>query len=124
MNGRNLLFLAILFQALFIQSCSTDQDNYSNKILGHWEVVKAFRNGKETSTLQNAYFEFSADGKGILNLDGSAQAGTYKLDDNLIKITGTSMDAEYTIESVEANAMILNVTLRNLPFRFELTKAE
>lgn len=124
-SNNQLLIFFVLTSLAFLTQCSSDPNQFSEKLIGRWVVVSAARDGKITNTLQDAFFEFSPDGKVSFNLDGTTQNATYALSGSKFSIKGSSMDAEYTIkEKEDANSLDLIAQIRGYEFKFNLSKAE
>lgn len=111
---------AILFSACGVEPAK-QEDNYVDKVLGHWEVFEATRNEKPTTTLEDAYFDFENDGKAILNLTGVEQPAHFEITEKIINIVGTTqMDGDYIIENLTSDTLILSTAQKfnDIPFRF------
>jgi hypothetical protein len=118
-----LLFAA--FTVFQFACSSTPKIDFSEQLIGRWNIIGGTRNGQPANTFEDAYFEFSPDGKVLFNLDGIPQNGAYQLDADKLAVTGTTMDSEYTITSKEdANAIDLKGQIRGFEFVFNLTKAQ
>jgi hypothetical protein len=124
MSCRLFLAFSLLVTAFGMQSCETDKTNYSGAILGHWEVVSAERGGRPTTTLQEAYFEFLPKDKAVINLDGNPQDAKYVLRGDVFTVSGTNMDTEYYIETLQGDSMVLSATIMDRDFVFRLLKSE
>jgi hypothetical protein len=117
-------FFAFLAVAVAGSACKTEkQEDYSEKILGRWEIVEAKRNGDLTESLAGLFFEFQTGGAMRTNLSATEETAAYELQDNKILQRQSQIEADYTIEAVTDSTMTLTTTLRNYNFRFLLAKA-
>jgi len=131
MSFQKIIGCVFVLQFLMLTACDPEppaKENFGEKIIGHWEVFEALRNEKKTTTLEDAYFNFEGEGKAILNLTGEEQNASYSLTENVINISGTSMDGDFIIEKVGGDTLVLTTkqTFNEIPFRFifNLKKAE
>ena len=92
-----------------------------DKISGRWEIVKAFRNGRETDALEGAFFDFQSTGKLIYNLTGAVQEDYYKVENNSIIQSGT-VDLVYLVKEFEGQSMVLELNMQGFEFQFTLKK--
>lgn len=107
-----------------VSACKTEkQDDYSEKILGRWELLEAKRNGDPTESLIGLFFEFQTGGAMRTNLSATEETAAYELQDNKILQRQSQIEADYTIEEITDSTMTLTTTLRNYNFRFLLKKA-
>jgi len=117
-------FFALLAVETGVSACKTEkQEDYSEKILGRWEIVEAKRNGDLTESLASLFFEFQTGGVMRTNLSATEETAAYKVQDNKILQRQSQIEADYTIEAVTDSTMTLTTTLRNYNFRFLLAKA-
>jgi len=131
MSFQKIIGCVFALPFLMLTACDSEppaKENFGEKIIGHWEVFEALRNEKKTTTLEDAYFNFEGEGKAILNLTGEEQNASYSLTENVINISGTSMDGDFIIEKVGGDTLVLTTkqTFNEIPFRFifNLKKAE
>ncbi len=127
---RRTIQLSLAMSALFailaggFFACTQEkQDDYSDKILGNWNIREAKRNGDPTESLAGLFFEFQKDGAMRTNLSGTEETAAYKLVDNKILQRQSQIEADYTIESVTDSTLTLTTTLRSYNFHFLLAKA-
>lgn len=76
-----LIGITFMISAMFLlNSCkSSDKEVEMDEIEGYWVMIKAERNGNETETLENAFFDINSQ---ILshNLNGDTIRASYKID--------------------------------------------
>lgn len=93
-------------------------------IVGRWDLREATRNGKPTTSLDELYFEFYADGTIRTNFSGATESAQYRLEENRIIQRESSLDTEYEIESINDSLMVMTTALErndiNYKFRFIL----
>lgn len=121
MSARPLLYIASCL--LFFAACDDDNEKIQASIQGRWELVKGFRNLKETETLEGVYFQFGADGKMVTNLPVGADAPTgYELKKNEIH-QNSPQPVVYKIQSVTDSTLVLTMEMRGVQFEMQLQKA-
>lgn len=115
--------ISVLVGLLFLLSCAGDQEDLLREQLeGRWEIVTGKRNNRETETLSSLYFVFGPGDELETNLIGQSERGTFELDDNEIRQSGTSLDANYSIIDISDTTLHLRSTIRNTRFDFQLRK--
>ena len=83
MKNSLIVFFCVLGSLITIISCSSsDQEIVMSEIEDNWIMIYAERNGKETETLENAFFDFK----------------TSRLRHNL---TGDTVEVDYAIDGSE-----------------------
>lgn len=120
------LHCAFLFIALLgIAACSGDNanDTKTNQIAKRWEIREASRNGRITESLDQLYFDFTADGTLKTNLTGVTETGTYEMQEEQILQRGMQIDTDYKIEMLSDTLLVLTTAIRNSNFKFELIPA-
>lgn len=132
MNFQKIAWWLFFLGSILFVACDSEppkeEDMYTEKILGHWEVFEAVRNEKPTTTLENAYFDFATEGAAILNLTGLEQSAKYEILEQAINITGTQMDGEYKIDKLSGDTLILSTAQKfneiSYQFIFRMIKKE
>ncbi|PSR11870.1 MAG: hypothetical protein DA408_00770 [Bacteroidetes bacterium] len=103
-------------------ACSSNNEEQEAALLGRWEIQEAFRSGEVTTTLAGMFFEFEPDGQLLTNIAGSDENYAYELDgDHILQREGT-IEADYAIEELADNRLVLTTNLGNKPFRIVLKK--
>ena len=104
--------------------CNEEAKVDNSLLFGNWEIVKANRNGRETKTLNGAFFNFIEDGKVMeYNLLGQPQKESIEIKDLTIsQITGEKV--EYKIVSLSDSSLILKTKLRGTEFEFNLKRKD
>jgi hypothetical protein len=121
MSAHPLLYIASCL--LFFVACDDDNEKIQASIQGRWELVKGFRNMKETETLQGVFFQFGADGKMVTNLPVGADAPTgYDLKKNEIH-QNSPQPVMYKIQSVTDSTLVLTMEMRGVQFEMQLQKS-
>ncbi len=116
------IFFITVLSAVVLSACRKEDNKAAELIIGHWEVEEAFRNGRPTESLADLYFEFSPDGKISTNFSGVPEEGTYEIKGSKIAQRDTRLEADYNIESITADNLVLTTELRGYKFRFVLKK--
>jgi hypothetical protein len=121
MPARSLLLVTFLLPLLI--SCDADNEKTRAALLGRWELVKGFRNQKETGTLEGVFFQFGADGKMMTNLPiGTGMPTEFELRQNEI-VQKSPQEVVYRIQSMTSSALVLTAELKGMQFEFHLQKA-
>lgn len=97
----------------------------SDQVVGAWEVVGAERDGKETETLNGAYFEFSDNGTVTSNYLGEEETSLYSLEASSITQTRPDQShVNFNVERLGLDTMVMTASIRNIPFRFVMKKID
>ena len=108
---------------VFLAACGDDNVNTQSSITGRWELIKGFRNQKETETLTGVFFQFGADGKMQTNLPVGADLPTgYELKKNEIH-QKSPQAVTYFIQNVTDTTLVLALEMRGMQFEMHLKKA-
>jgi hypothetical protein len=110
--------LILSLALLFIISCKSDKSVPIDQglILGGWIIESAQRDGNETSTLQNAFMEFTDKGFCHTNIFPKISSIPYVIDGNNLKLNG-SIYQEFEIKILDS----LNLTLEGKILKHKLT---
>ena len=125
MHKRTLLLLSCcLASSLYFVACDDDTPEKNEaSIFGRWELVKGFRNQKETETLAGVYFIFGQDGKMQTNLPVGADTPTdFEQKKNEI-LQKSPQPLRYNIQSVTDTTLVLTIELRSTQFEMQLQRA-
>lgn len=123
MSSKRLFIITVLLAGSYAwNSCGESEDVRRDQLIGRWELEQASRNGKPTQSLVDLYFRFEDDGTLETNLSGQVEQGHFELDHETIRQTETTIDANYTIESISDSTLSLRTRLRNMQFQFGLRK--
>ncbi len=110
-----------IFSCLIV-SCDSDTEKTKAFIPGYWAMESAFRDTRETTLLNDVYFQFEAGGTMVTNLPNTAEAPTvFELKDNII-VQKTDSPIKYNIVSITDSTLVLALNIRNTPFEFHLKK--
>ena len=107
---------SLLGVVLLLSACESEGLTHED-IQGQWSVISATRNGKETTTLEYGYFDFSNDTVFLTNIYSSDQSFGYELRDNKIYQEGGE-NAVYTVQQNDVDSLVLSTTIRDFDFRF------
>ena len=116
-------FATLLLVVALAGSCEDDQVDHQADLLGRWEVITAFRNQMPTESLTGLYYDFAADGQLRTNMTGAEESYVYSLASNVLEQRQGTLDADYEIEALGADTLILRTELRRKQFRIILQKA-
>jgi hypothetical protein len=115
----SLLFLCLLGAS---SGCTDENTKQQALLTGRWELVRGFRNAKETETLDGTYFRFEGNGKMQTNLPlGANEPVDYTLEKNTIVQNGP-MPVKYTIQKLTDSELVLVLELRGMQFEMHLKR--
>jgi len=127
-TNRILHFLAFLF--LFQCSCVNDGNSdatsfENNHLVGRWEIVDAFRNGKKIETLTDTFYEFDGDGNMSTNLTPSVTTENYGYNFNGKEIQQKGgEETVFKVEELSDSSLTISMMIYKYPFKLVLAKAE
>lgn len=111
-----VLFLAGI---LFLIACKTETSYEANQLTGHWAVYGAERNGKNTTLLNGAIFQFMEDGSMNTNITGQEVSGRFDLQENKISFEGGEKML-FEIGTLHGDTLSLNTELQGMHFILDL----
>ncbi|RME97148.1 MAG: hypothetical protein D6772_10835 [Bacteroidetes bacterium] len=117
------LFAALFLGMSLLVACEDDQSDDMANLLGRWEVITAYRDKAPTESLSGLYYDFAANGQLRTNMTGTDELYTYRLDDDKLEQRAGALDADYHIELLKSDTLILSTELRRKQFRIILRKA-
>jgi len=112
--------LGALFITVLLASCKQEPKEDPQDLIGYWEIQNAYRNGQQTESLDELFFEFLADGTMRTNISGIPNDAAYAVKGNTVQQRESDMEIDYTIQEATDSTLILSTTIRNYDFRFEL----
>lgn len=128
MIHKSVLFFAVLF--FVTTSCNNDPNDENpkfeeNQLVGRWEIVEAFRNGKKTETLTDTFYEFSKEGQMTTNLTPTATEENfpYQFTGSEIKQEGGA-ETVFKVENLNDTSLTMSMMIMKFPFKLVLAKAE
>ncbi len=114
-------FILSLFLVLF--SCKHKTNLTSADLKGKWKFDKVIRNGKESRTMESAYFVFPDDKTVSSNLFDNGETATFNIDNSKLYIQGTS-PMEFDIRSFEKDSLELVGRMNAFEMEFFLVKEQ
>ena len=121
---KNSSILVLVLFITIISACKPDKNNAPELLLGRWEVIEASRNGRPTESLADLYFEFTHDGKLMTNVTGIPEEGTYEVRGDQVLQRNTQLDADYNIEEITEDKLVLATELRGYAFLVAMNKSD
>jgi hypothetical protein len=122
---RNIPTTTILFLVIgLFWACNDASEQAKIQLPGRWQIISALRDGNPTETMNGAVFEFGQDGKMLTNLPIGAEV---PMPYTLEKMTITQQSNEpvtYTIAEISDSTLVLQMTLRGIPFELQLRRPE
>lgn len=125
---KNVLpFVGALF--LFQISCVNDPQTEGptfdgDQLHGRWELVEAYRNGRKTETLTDAFYVFESNGDLSTNFPPSVngQSLTYDFNGQKIKTKGAE-EMVFDVNELNDSTLTLSMIIQKFPFQLVLAKA-
>ena len=109
--------------SVFFTSCEEPAPDLGPSLIGRWEIVKGYRNDKQTETLTGTYFEFDAAGSMVTNLPvGPETKVNYELNKDVIRQECTP-PVEYKIQDLNDSTLVLGLELRGMQFTMHFLRA-
>lgn len=106
-----------VMMSLSYQSCKQAADPVDTSLLeGRWLVVSAERNATDTKTLNEAFFEFSADSTLQTNFTGQEIKSSYTSKNNIILLQSEDK-LTFDILKLSADSLILATKLMDYDFK-------
>ncbi|MCF8238425.1 MAG: hypothetical protein K9I85_09745 [Saprospiraceae bacterium] len=119
---------------LFTPGCQSTVEapvwsTYPELISGRWELVTAFRNERETQTLDGTFFSFSKEQSMSTNLpvpvsehSGSPMfVAKYSFSQDTIRVLG-QVPLQFIIQRLDSQYLVLATTINQQNFRFDLSR--
>ncbi|HRW76287.1 MAG: hypothetical protein H6568_13890 [Lewinellaceae bacterium] len=134
---RTPLIVSSLALGLFalVTGCSSSGEElpwkaYPRLIEGRWDLMTAYRNDRETQTLNGTFFSFSAGQSMATNLplpanspsEGPFLVSKYALRQDTIDVTGL-FPFQMVIQQLDSSVMVLTTTINQQTFRFDLSRS-
>ena len=113
---------SFLFLILIICSCEGDDIIQKADLLGQWEIETGFRNGKQTESFTGMYFNFEEEGVLLTNMTGQEETYKYEIDGQSIFQRNGALDADYNVDLLTTDSLILVTTLRTKELKMILSK--
>ncbi len=124
MYSKKLLSTVAFMIILMFVACKQDSAKAieGTDLEGKWEVFEAYRGKKVTETLNGAYFIFK-NNELTVNITGRDVTAPYTLTGTKIEHQTTNKE-RYEISGFVNDNMMLNTTLSDYDFRFNVKKVE
>ena len=122
MQIRNILCFGIL--TLLMTSCQGDTAEIASSDLeGRWEIISAYRDGKETMTLRDGFFEFVNPDQFKTNILGDTSLYAYSVSRDRI-VVKTDPIIGYTVLDMLSDTLIMRTEIQKLDFIFVSIKSQ
>jgi hypothetical protein len=105
-----------------LSACEDDQVDQTAELVGRWEVIHAFRDQVPTESLTGLYYDFSAAGQLQTNMTGTEESYVYTLEDRQLAQREGGLDADYEVDKLSTDTLILRTELRRKKFRIILQR--
>lgn len=106
-----------------LTACKQDVSYNKDQLAGHWALYAAERDGKPTSTLDGAIFQFQDDGTMNTNVTGDEYSGPYEIQENKVTFQGTE-PMTFEIIAFTGDSLSLNTELQGKHFILDLYKTK
>ena len=107
--------------AACIIGCKETPSVHQDQLTGHWAVYGAERDGKNTTLLNGAIFQFQEDGTMQTNITGQESSGRFDLKENSINFQGTE-NMVFEIGSLSSDSLTLHTELQGMHFILDLQR--
>jgi len=113
----------ILTGMIGISACHEEVTYRKDQLTGHWAVFNAERDGKGTTTLDGAIFQFLEDGTMNTNITGQENSGHYEIKNTQINFLGPDKML-FEIGTLTGDTMSLNTELQGYHFLLDLHRTQ
>lgn len=105
-----ILYVIIMCLGVAGYGCKQSESIEQENLYGHWEIVKAEKNGKATNLLRNGYFLINRDGTMTVNITGEDETEQYLIDNHKIMMSGNKT---FEIQSLQSDSLAVKYVLNN-----------
>ncbi len=120
---RKLYVIPVLWAVLFAASCMFDKPNPQELLPGgRWVVADAVRDGRPTGTLTDLFYEFLPNDSLFTNISGTPEGMRYYVEDNVIQQRKGPFDADFAIQSITKEEMVVTTVLNSSEFRIRFVR--
>ncbi len=88
---------------------------------GEWRMDTAYKDGKQTKLLDNAFFKFDSLGTFSTNIQGDNRLFPFELNGNTVHVDG-GKPSKYNVLVLTSDTLIMATRLRNFDFKFVTLK--
>lgn len=112
-------FLSIIILFMIFSSCDSTAET-NKQLQSNWMIIKAVRNGRMTSTLQDGIIRFWHNDSIETNIFGGISKSSYLIDKNTI--VSDSELPNFIVNSIGKDTLILETKIKKYQFSFTLIK--
>ena len=116
---RRFIGVLLVAGAIGLTACKEEPTYQKDQLTGHWAVYSAERNGKNTSLLDGAVFQFQEDGTMNTNITGQERSGPFDLKGNKITFQDEG-EMVFVIGTFYGDTLSLNTELQGMHFILDL----
>lgn len=114
--------LFLLSASLSMTACDKKSEVNRQKLIGDWQLVKGFKNDKETGLLEGTTFSFSEAGEMTTNLPiGVESPAPFEVEKDILHQKGRHT-IDYTIKNCTDSLLVLALKMRGIDFELHLAK--
>lgn len=114
-----VIYVILFAGVVQILACKNEVPYQKNQLIGHWTVFNAERDGKNTTLLNGAIFQFHSDGAMHTNWTGEESSGQFDLNENLVKFTSTE-NVAFEIGALNGDTLSLSTEVQGMRFILDL----
>jgi hypothetical protein len=115
---RSLFVYTCLF---FLVACKQEIKVEKSQLVGKWNFAKAYRDGKETQTMNSAFFEFGQDDSFTSNLFDAYGPTIYKIEGDKLIVLGAE-GFRLDIKRFDNDTLVVGGNIKNTNLEFFLAK--
>jgi hypothetical protein len=116
---RRFIGVLLVAGAIGLTGCKEEPVYQKDQLTGHWAVYGAERNGRNTSLLDGAVFQFQEDGTMNTNITGQERSGPFDLKGNKITFQDEG-EMVFVIGTFYGDTLSLNTELQGMHFILDL----
>lgn len=111
---------SLVLICVFVSCNKSETSIQRSQIEGKWNITHAFRDGQRTDSVAEGYFSFSSNSLFETNIPGLPNGQNFDFKNGTLQIHGDT--CHYQFSNVTDSTANLRVTIRKMPFLFELKK--
>lgn len=89
-------------------ACKQAVEIRQDSLYGKWDIVRAERNGRETTYLRGGYFVIDQNGSMTINITGEEEKGPFTLQESTLRVND---EKNFLIESLQTDSMRLRFAM-------------
>jgi hypothetical protein len=114
-----IFYVILMVGIIQLLACKNEESYQKNQLIGHWTVFAAERDGKSTTLLNGAIFQFHNDGMMHTNVTGEESSGQFDLKENLVSFSSTE-NMSFEIGALHGDTLSFTTELQGMRFVLDL----